>query len=365
MSSELERRLEAMLAEAPEPDPGAGEEALHRALRVLRPVASPRRGVRTAVLVFAGAVVLLVIAAGSLAAAGALHVSLGAKTKQRPPASKQLSLPSGAHGIAAIVDGRLSVVTRSGFRLKGQTASAAALSPHALYIAVGIGRSLVAVAPNGRHAWSHPARGKVVAIAWAPNGLRIAYIVRDDHRFVLHTIYGNGRTGTDKVIDRSVRAVTPSWRADSLALAYVGAGGHAIVYDLAHLSRDVLPRPTGVTQVAFAPRGRTLALGTPGSAVVSNKTVMTGDIEALGWRPDNQLEVALGMGGVKPALVATFKPNGGPLRGFRVPGRVIGVTGGFVVTRRVERIVAGWRQPNARTVLTVKPSASVRALDIG
>jgi hypothetical protein len=97
---------------------------------------------------------------------------------------------------------------------------------------------------------------------------------------------------------------------------------------------------------------------------VSGKTVATGDIEALGWRPDNQLQVAQGMG-VKPTLVATFRPNGSPLRGFRVPGRVIGVTGGFVVTRRVERIVAGWRQPNARTVLTVKPSASVRALDIG
>lgn len=363
MSSELERRLEAMLAEAPEPDPGAGEEALHRALRVLRPVAAPRRGMRTAVLVFAGAVVLLVIAAGSLAGAGALHVSLGTKPK-RPPATRQLALPPGANGIAAIVDGRLSVVTRRGYRLQGQTAGAAALSPHALYIAVGIGRSLVAMAPDGRHAWSHPAGGKVVAIAWAPDGLRIAYIVRDGHRFVLHTIYGNGKSGTDRVIDRSVRSVSPSWRADSLGLAYVGAGGHAVVYDLAHLSRNVLARPTGVTHVAFAPRGKALALGTPGSAVVSGKTVATGDIAALGWRPDNQLEVALEMG-VKPALVATFKANGGPLRGFRVPGRVIGVTGGFVVTRRLERIVAGWRQPNARTILTVKPATSVRALDIG
>jgi hypothetical protein len=194
--------------------------------------------------------------------------------------------------------------------------------------------------------------------------LRIAYIVRNSHRFVLHTIYGNGKTGTDKVVDRSVRAVTPSWRADSLALAYVGAGGQAVVYDLAHLSRNVLARPTGVTQVAFAPRGRALALGTLGSAAVGGKTVATGDIETLGWRPNNQLEVALEMG-VKPALVATFKPNGGPLRGFRVPGRVIGVTGGFVVTRRVNRIVAGWRQPNARTVLTVKPATSVRTLEIG
>ena len=364
MSSELEQRLEAMLAEAPEPDPGAGEEALHRALRVLQPVAAPRRGVRTAVLVFAGAVVLLVIAAGSLAAAGALHVSLGAKPKQRPPATKQLSLPAGANGIAAIVDGRLSVVTRGGFRIEGLTASAAAVSPHAKYIAVGKGGSLVALAPNGRRAWSHPTGGRVVAIAWRPDGLKIAYIVRRGHRFVLRTIYGNGKQGTDEMIDRSVRSATPSWRADSLALAYVGAGGHAVVYNLAHLSRDVVPRPTGVTQVAFAPLGRTLALGTPGSAVVAGKTVATGDIKALGWRPDNRLEVAL-QKGAKPALVTTFKPNGGPLREFRVPGRVIGVTGGFVVTRRVERIVAGWRQPNAKTVLTVKPTVSVRALDIG
>jgi hypothetical protein len=363
MSSELERRLEGMLADAPEPEAGAGEEALHRALRVLRPVAAPRRGMRTAVLVFAGAVVLLVIAAGSLAGAGALHVSLGTKP-ERPQVTKQLSLPPGAKGIAAIVDGRLSVVTRGGFRIEGLTASAAALSPHAKYIAVGKGRSLVAMAPNGRRAWSHPAGGEVVAIAWRQDGLQIAYIVRDGGRFVLHTIYGNGKRGTDKVIDRSVRAVTPSWRADSLALAYVGAGGHAVVYDLAHLSRNVLARPTGVTHVAFAPRGKALALGTLGSAAVGGKTVATGDIEALGWRPDNQLEVALEMG-VKPALVATFKPNGGPLMGFRVPGRVIGVTGGFVVTRRLDRIVAGWRQPNARTVLTVKPATSVRTLEIG
>src|SRR6185437_12179527 len=130
MSSELEQRLEAMLAEAPEPEAGAGEEALHRALRALEPVAGPRRGVRTAVLAFAAAVVLLVIAAGSLGAAGALHVSFGAKTKAKP-LQTQLVLPRGADGIGAVVDGRLSVVTRGGFRLQGLNVSAATLSPHA------------------------------------------------------------------------------------------------------------------------------------------------------------------------------------------------------------------------------------------
>ena len=93
MSSELERRLEGLLTEAPRAGSGSGEEALHRALHALRPVAPAHRGLRTAVLAFAVAVVLLVIAAGSLAAAGALHVSFGAKAKRRP--TTQLVLPRG------------------------------------------------------------------------------------------------------------------------------------------------------------------------------------------------------------------------------------------------------------------------------
>ncbi|MGH3055523.1 MAG: hypothetical protein ACRDL7_11160, partial [Gaiellaceae bacterium] len=220
MSNEIERRLEGMLAAAPEPDEGAGEEALQRALHALRPVAAPRRGVRTAALAFAAALVLLVIAAGSLGAAGALHVSFGTKPKHRSPAPTQLSLPKGANGIAAIVDGKLSVVTNHGFRLQGFPASAAALSPHALYVAAGIGSSIVAMKPNGHQVWSHPARRRVVAVAWAPDAIRIAYVVRSGHRFALHVIWGTGTH--DTVIDPAVRPVRPSWRSDSLAFAYVG-----------------------------------------------------------------------------------------------------------------------------------------------
>src|SRR4029077_6876157 len=141
------------------------------------------------------------------------------------------------NGIAAVVDGRLSVVTKSGFQLQGLPVSTAALSPHALNIAAGIGNSLVALKPSGRHVWSHPAGGRVVAIAWAPDGLRIAYVVDTGRRFVLHVIYGNGIH--DTTIDRSVRPVMPSWRADNLALAYVGGGGRAVVYDLGHQKHRV------------------------------------------------------------------------------------------------------------------------------
>jgi hypothetical protein len=362
MSSELEQRLEGLFAEAPEPEAGAGEKALHRALRALQPEAAPRRGIRTAVLVFAATAVLLAIAAGSLGEAGALHVSFGTKKKSSPPV-RQLVLPHGVNGITAIVDGRLSVAIKRGFRLQ-TPATAVALSPHALYIAAGIGHSLVAMAPDGRIAWSHPVHGRVVAIAWRPDGLQIAYLVRRGNRVALHVIYGNDKPGSDKTIDRSVRAVRPSWRADSLAFAYVGGGGKAIVYDLSHEKHRVANSLTSVTQVAFAPSGNTLAVASPGSARVAGKTVATGDIEALGWGQDGRLEVALKMG-ARPAVVASFERSGRPLNGFRVPGRVVAITNGFVVTHTQNRIVVGWRDRGALTVLRVSPATSVHDLQLG
>jgi hypothetical protein len=356
MSSELERRLEGMLASAPEPDPGAEEKALHRALRALRPVAAPRRGMRTAVLVFAGAVVLLVIAAGSLAAAGALHVSLGTKPK-RPPVPKPLSLPHGANGIVAIVDGRLSVVTRGGFRIEGLTASAAALSPHAKYIAVGKGRSLVALAPNGRRAWSHPAGGTVVAIAWRPDGLQVAYIVRDGRRFSLHTIYGNGKRGTDTVIDRSVRAITPSWRADSLALAYVGAGGHEVVYDLAHKRHRVAGTAAPVEQVAFAPRGTALAVATPDSVLLGSKRLANGKVEAIGWFKGR---LTAAVSGLASDRILVFAPNEALPTSYAAHGFVVAITPKLVMVRNGPKLFAGHT-----TLLAVPHNATVRDLQAG
>ena len=350
MSSELERRLEAMLADAPEPDPGAGEKALHQALHSLQPATHSHRGLRTAVLVFATAVVLLVVAAGSLAAAGALHVSFGAKAKPRR-AVVQLTLPRGADGIAAIVDGRLSVVTRSGFRLQGLPATAAALSPHALYVAAGIGHSLVAMKPDGRQAWSRPAGGSVVAIAWAPDGLRIAYVVHAGRRFVLHVIYGNGIH--DMTIDRSVRAVRPSWRADSLAFAYVGGGGRAVVYDLAHRTHRVVGTAAPVTHLAFAPTGTALALATPSTVRLGAKAVPAGEVEALGW-PNGRLAVAVRGG------LTTIAPGATSHVAYGAHSVVAAVTPKLVIVRSGPRLFTGHT-----TLLTVPPNAAVRDLEVG
>lgn len=354
MSTELERRLEGLFAEAPEPDPGAGEKALHKALRALQPPARPHRGIRTLVVVFAATAVLLVIAAGSLAAAGALHVSLGSRAAPQPR-TIPLSLPRGANGIAVTINGKLSVVTKSGFRLQGLPVSAAALSPHALYVAAGIGHSLVALRPDGSQAWSHAVGGKVVAIAWAPDGLRIAYIVKSPtgYRWRLSVIWGNGTHA--KMLDRPVAPTMPSWRSDSLAVAWDaregapstvkgGAKGPLFVYDLAHPGeRTVLlrARQGEVARLAFAPTGTKLAVDQGRRTVLlgqHSKTVWQGNTHGIGWL-DGRLAIAAAIPGL-PSRIEAFATHDHVLAAA-VPG-----PGGTV------RILAG-RVGHLHTVLQI------------
>jgi hypothetical protein len=336
MSTELEQRLAGLLGELPEPEPGVGEKALANAVAAIRPTAPARRGIRTAVLVFAAALVLLAIAAGSLAAAGALHVSFGQAAKK--PVTR-LTLPRGADGVSVVVNGRLSVVTRTGFRLQGLPVSAAALSPHALYVAAGIGDSLVAMAPDGKRAWSQPAGGTVVAIAWAPFGNRIAYVVHAGRRFVLHVIWGNG--AHDTVIDRSIRAVRPSWRADSLAFAYVGAGGRAVLYDVAHERRAVLAVRAPVTGIAFASTGDAVAVEQPSGIWLLEQSAaekIPGHVASFGWLGGRLADVVQGQGF---SLVRLFAPDGASRGSYRLRGSVVAVTPKLLVVRRGRDLVAG------------------------
>jgi hypothetical protein len=361
MPSDLERRLEGFLLEAPEPDAGVGEEALRRALAVLG-VSRSRPRAWGAGLARAAAVALLAVAAGALAAAGALHVSLG-KPKER---IATLRLPAGANGISVVVDGRLSVVTESGFRLQGLRVSAAALSPHALYVAAGVGHSLVALAPNGDRAWSHPAVGTVTAIAWAPDGLRIAYVVGH----VLHVIWGNGTH--DIVVDRAVRSVQPSWRADSLAFAYAGAGGRAIVYDLAHRSRRVVSRSASVgpvTQLSFSVSGSQLGLAGKHGFLVAipgrRPFVSHARVRGIGWAGDEPVVVGSGVGAalrVDPQSNAIAPlPLGGRALAFASDGYRIAVA---VRSRGGVEIVTGLGTKGRRTVLELPPRTSVADLGV-
>ncbi|MGH3008830.1 MAG: hypothetical protein ACRDLM_05415 [Gaiellaceae bacterium] len=338
MSSELEQRLEGFFRELPEPEPGVGESAAARAAAAIRPVAPAHRGLRAGALALAAAVVLLAIAAGSLAAAGALHVHFGAQ-KKTSGATHTPRLPSGSDGIAVVEDGYLSVVTKSGFRLQGLPVNAAALSPHALYVAAGVGHSLVAMAPNGKRAWSHPVGGPVVQIAWAPDGFRIAYIVRIGRRAVLHVIWGNGLH--DTVIDHSVRAVRPSWRADSLAVAYVGGGGAPGVYDLAHESRSLVAVHGPATGVAFAPAGDSLAVAQESGIWLLHQSAAThipGHVEAFGWLGGQLADVVPGL---HAGLIRFYAPSGASRGSQPVRGIVVAVTPKLVVVERNWQLIGG------------------------
>ncbi len=271
MSKELEARLEAALGALP----GADELVRGRARRAALDALPSGRGRGRLVVAFAAALAVFVLGAAALAAIGTIRVDLSPQ-RERSPVPEGVSTPAGAHGIALVVGGRLWLSAGSA-RIEGLRAQAVDLSPHALYAAVGVGRSLVVTAPNGRRAWTLRTPGRVSAIAWSPDALKIAYVAGRDLRIV------EGDGDHDRLVERGVRAVRPSWRADSLAVAYVGGRGRAVVYDLGRLSRRVI-RPT-VTQfstpefpcsslgplvaVAFAPAGSALAGASADGVVIA------------------------------------------------------------------------------------------------
>jgi hypothetical protein len=271
MSSDLERRVARALQELPGPSAEA-EQVARRAVLEALPRPGRRPGVSTLrILALAGAAVgVLAAGAAALAAIGGIEVRLGTPKRAPSPAPPRLNLPRGAHGFAVFTGGKLWLTTRVGVRIEGLGVSAVALSPRARFVAVGVGNELVAMAPNRRQAWARTTRGRVVAAAWSPDGLKIAYVVaraspRADQRNEIRLIEGDG--DHDRLLDVGVAQVSPSWRSDSLALAYAGIGGGAIVYDLGHLSRRLIePRchsPGPVRALAFAPTGRELAALTP------------------------------------------------------------------------------------------------------
>lgn len=272
MSNELEARLTEALGALPEADQVARGRARRAALDALP---RARRGHGQLLVAVAAALLLLVLGAAALAAIGTIEVTLAPK-RERAGTAERVLAPPGAHGIALLVGGKLWLAA-GGARIEALPADAVDLSPRALYAAVGIGRSLVVTAPNGRRAWTLRTPGEVKAVAWSPDALKIAYVAGSQLRIV------EGDGDHDRLVERLVRAVRPSWRADSLAVAYVGAGGRAVVYDLGRLSRRVV-RPTvpqfsvatfdcagigPLRAIAFAPSGRLLAAASADGVVIA------------------------------------------------------------------------------------------------
>lgn len=228
MPSELEQQLTTAFRRS-RPTRDATSRARAAALATLPPQPRPSSAW---IAVLAAAVLLGVVGLGAaaLAATGKLHVVLGAPPPA-PPAPTRLVVPPRTHGIALVAGGKLWLATKGGLRIEGMPVSAAELSPRALYAVVGLGSSLVTLAPGGRRPWTHQTPGRVVAAAWSPDGLKIAYVVRRRAGAELRLIEGDG--DHDRVLDRSVADVKPSWRRDSLSVVYVRANGRGARYDLA------------------------------------------------------------------------------------------------------------------------------------
>jgi len=292
MSNELEQRLERALGQV-EPNPSSSEQARAAALAAI-----PRGGMRARhrlLLAIAAVVAALMLAGGALAASSSVREAVGLSERSsavhQPRALPNGPLPAGSGGFAAYGGGRLWLAS-PGFRVAGRPFPAVELSPGGLNVAVGQGQNLdVRRMTDGSLAWRHAAGGRVAGIAWAPIGTEIAYVVHRVGGYQLRVIEGDG--DHDRLLAGHVSPVAPSWRADSLAVAYVDGQGRPAVFDLAHLRTTVAHTVrscplVSVDKVGFAPRGGLLA------ASIGDGNMLVAD-PASGWTRCFAPVVAIGI----------------------------------------------------------------------
>ena len=200
MPDELEQRLERALAAIPPAGDDATQRALRAALDALPPAAEARRRRRRRLLVPAAACVVAFVFGGvTLAATGGRLPLVGDSPHHHPkpaaaPAHHPAAvLPRGAIAFSAVADGRAWLATSAGASLRGRPLSALAVSPGAVYLLEAQGGALRAVhLARPRPAFTRGVAGTATATAWAPAGIRIAYVVHTDSGNRLYDMYGNG-----------------------------------------------------------------------------------------------------------------------------------------------------------------------------
>ena len=270
MSSELERRLEHALGDAPGPDPGVTDRALQAALGALPPPGDMRRARRRRLVLLLAACIAAFVSGGVTLAATGAHLPVvnpePARTHEPLPAAQpDASLLPADAAIWAAGGGRATVVTArdAGRRVNGRHLTAFAASPGSLYVVEGHGARLRTVeARTGRVVWTRAdLGGRPVAAVWSPFPIRIAYLLRTAGGYTVGDLWG---TGTHPfTVDTHAAPVMPAWRWDSKALAYVAASGSVVVHDVIGGANRPLPRACGIHRpaaIAFAPAGPWLAV---------------------------------------------------------------------------------------------------------
>jgi len=366
MSAALEQQLRAAFGRLPKPSREASARARSAALAALGP--SERRSASVLVLALAAVAFAVGAGAAALAATGNLRVDIGARRKPARPVPTRLSVPPGSHGLALVAGGKLWLATRNGLRIEGMPVSAAELSPRALYAVVGIGSSLVALAPGKRHPWVQKTDGRVVAASWSPDGLKIAYVVARRGGYELRLIEGDGFP--DRSLVRAVRPVKPSWRSDSVAVAYVDAQGRAAVYDLGTASRRTFDTRDcgGITRaLAYAPRGRRLAVaGRSGLALVERWDTRPGcvgygsveTINAVGWLSP-QTVLTLDTAPPRLSAVSVLRPyrvGAGTIEPLESAGFSKKTLGAIAVSPASGRLLVAWAAGRRELELGIDPS---------
>ena len=263
MPDELEQRLQRTLASIPPPGDDATERARRAALDALPPAPEPRRWRRRRLLVPAAACAVAFVFGGVTLAATGGHLPLvGNSPKPHHPAPTVPAvhpaaavLPRGAIAFSAAADGRVWLATSAGATLRGSPLSALAVSPGAVYLLEAQGRSLRAVhVPDGRTAFTRGVAGEAAATAWAPAGIRIAYVVHTPAANRLYDMFGNGTHV--HLVAAHTNGQAPSWRWDSLVFAYIRADGTVMVHDPGSGATSALAPGCGIRRpaaLAFAP----------------------------------------------------------------------------------------------------------------
>jgi hypothetical protein len=309
MPDELEERLERALG-----DLGAGADVTARAREsALDELPARSRPRRPLLLLAAACAAALVFGGVTLAAAtGGLPLVGGESHHPHrpppPPAGRHpdVRLPRGAIAFSATGGGRAWLVTSAGARLHGKQLSALAVSPGAINLLEGFGRALVAIAASDGHvAFTRKVSGEPIAAAWAPAGIRIAYVVRTGGWSRLYDMYGNGRHAF--LVAPRTDGGTPTWRWDSLALAYVRPDGSVMVHSVIDGATSTLARRCNLgrpTDIAFAPFGGMLAIADRAGHVQVADTLRHGrsvcfqtgggGLPKLAWLRPGQLLVGAG-----------------------------------------------------------------------
>jgi hypothetical protein len=275
MPDELEERLERALADL-EPGSNVTERARAAALAALPARSGPRRPLLllaaacAAAFVFGGVTLAATTGGLPLVQSGsASHDHGGQATGQRHRHRPGIFLPRGAIAFAAAADGRVWLAATSGTRLTGTRATAYELSPGAIWSVVGSPGTMRAVGVQQHgEGFRRAVTGTPLAAAWAPAGIRIAYVVRTPEGDRLHDMYGNGTH--DFLVGRRVAPVRPSWRWDSQAFAYVADDGRVMIHNAISGSTSPLVRACGIrhaTALEFAPFGGLLAIADDGGRV--------------------------------------------------------------------------------------------------